>query len=250
MVALVDPGSEISLISEQLVRRKGLVTQELQGTYKIVTADNQLVAVDRWIPRLKFWVAEWVEEHPVVVIPSLIQPLVLGMDWMAKRAPRVDWVTGKMRVLGCKTVWEVQEAEKGTRDEQLAAASTLSLAAAKKKGSPGGQGKYLVAVAQLATVTKAVEAPGWIQPLLEEFRSVFDPVGDVPCETPFKADIQVVGEAQPVRHPVSRLSCAQKEEVTRQVTKLLQQGLIRPSSSPWSARLVLVAKKDGDSANV
>ena len=44
---------------------------------------------------------------------------------------------------------------------------------------------------------------------------------------------------------MSRLSCAQKEEVTRQVTKLLQQGLIRPSASPWSARLVLVAKKDG-----
>ena len=53
------------------------------------------------------------------------------------------------------------------------------------------------------------------------------------------------GESKPVKGPVYRYSPAEWEEVDRQVDKLLKDGRIQASQSPWSASVVLVGKKDG-----
>lgn len=37
----------------------------------------------------------------------------------------------------------------------------------------------------------------------------------------------------------------QKEAIEADVAKLLERGIIRPSSSPWAAACVTVRKKDG-----
>ena len=42
-----------------------------------------------------------------------------------------------------------------------------------------------------------------------------------------------------------RLSPLELDEVKRQVTDLLAKGMIRPSTSPYSAPILFVGKKDG-----
>jgi len=51
--------------------------------------------------------------------------------------------------------------------------------------------------------------------------------------------------AQPIRQPLRRSSPTQRAEVERQVSELLDRGLIEPSDSPWASPVVLVSKKDG-----
>ncbi len=51
--------------------------------------------------------------------------------------------------------------------------------------------------------------------------------------------------APPIRQPLRRLSPAQRAEVERQVSELLEKGLIQPSDNPWASPVVLVTKKDG-----
>ena len=41
------------------------------------------------------------------------------------------------------------------------------------------------------------------------------------------------------------MSPVQLSELKKQITKLIDQGLIRPSRSPWGAHILFVSKKDG-----
>ena len=53
------------------------------------------------------------------------------------------------------------------------------------------------------------------------------------------------GNAKPIIFPPRRLPYAQSEIVGKEMSKMLSNDVIEPSDSPWSAPLLLVAKKDG-----
>src|SRR3978361_1159279 len=55
------------------------------------------------------------------------------------------------------------------------------------------------------------------------------------------------GHAYPIRQPPRRVPFAKQQEVEHLVEKMLEEGVIEESSSPWSAPVVLVTKKDGTS---
>ena len=54
------------------------------------------------------------------------------------------------------------------------------------------------------------------------------------------------GDSPPIRHRPRRLPYAHREEAERQINEMLNQGVIRPSSSPWSSPIVLVKKRNGE----
>ena len=55
-----------------------------------------------------------------------------------------------------------------------------------------------------------------------------------------------VGDARPIRMPQYRTPFALRDEMKAQVENLLRKGVIRPSSSPWSAPAILVPKRNAD----
>ena len=54
----------------------------------------------------------------------------------------------------------------------------------------------------------------------------------------------ITTDAQPVRMKPYRIPHAWDKEVSDQVQQMLDNGIIRPSSSPWNAPVILVKKKD------
>ena len=54
-----------------------------------------------------------------------------------------------------------------------------------------------------------------------------------------------VGTAVPVRQPPRRLPFHQRELVQQHVDKMLKNGIIEPSTGPWSSPIVMVKKRDG-----
>ena len=59
-----------------------------------------------------------------------------------------------------------------------------------------------------------------------------------------------VGDAQPVRRRPYPVSPENRREIERQVTELLDLGMVTNSTSPWSAPVLLVKKADGSSRMV
>ncbi|RWS18754.1 Retrovirus-related Pol polyprotein from transposon 17.6-like protein, partial [Leptotrombidium deliense] len=53
------------------------------------------------------------------------------------------------------------------------------------------------------------------------------------------------GNNEPIRQTPYRKSYKEREELRKEVDKLLQHNLIRESTSPWGAPVVLVRKRDG-----
>ena len=53
------------------------------------------------------------------------------------------------------------------------------------------------------------------------------------------------GNAVPIRQLPRRLPYAYRQETSKQITDMLNQGVIQPSHSPWASPIVLVKKKDG-----
>ena len=53
------------------------------------------------------------------------------------------------------------------------------------------------------------------------------------------------GDAQPIFQQPYRVSPSVRNRINEHVDKMLEQGTIQPSISPWAALVVLVKKKDG-----
>ena len=53
------------------------------------------------------------------------------------------------------------------------------------------------------------------------------------------------GDARPIKQPLRRVPVHMREEVDTHIDEMLDKGVIRPSTSPWSSGIVLVTKKDG-----
>ena len=53
----------------------------------------------------------------------------------------------------------------------------------------------------------------------------------------------ITNDAQPVRMKPYRIAHAWDKEVSDQVQQMLDNGIIRPSSSPWNAPVILVKRK-------
>ena len=53
------------------------------------------------------------------------------------------------------------------------------------------------------------------------------------------------GDARPIKQPARRVPFHMQKEVDSQIDQMLENDIIRPSTSPWASAIVLVKKKDG-----
>jgi len=53
------------------------------------------------------------------------------------------------------------------------------------------------------------------------------------------------GDTRPIRIPPRRIAPGRRQIIEDEITKMLEQGIIRESDSPWCSPVVLVKKKDG-----
>jgi hypothetical protein len=77
-----------------------------------------------------------------------------------------------------------------------------------------------------------------------DYHDIFYLPGDrLSCTTTVKHSINVVPGMSPINTRPYRLPEAQKAEIDRQVDKLLKEGIIAESNSPWNSPLLVVPKK-------
>jgi Retroviral aspartyl protease/DNA N-6-adenine-methyltransferase (Dam) len=262
---LVDSGAQISIVSKQLVDKHSLQTTFSPLVAAVKLADGTKRAVGNVVPGVKIRLGSFCCKHECLVLDNLSFDVILGMDWLSKHNPIIDWglksVTmmdgsrGSIRlplsfgnVQGDTSTIEVQVITAESAGRSIANGETYFLASVMPMGDPPddlhpddvpfGDAPQFVGGDQ--------QFKDKVDKVLYQYKGVFKaPEGLPPTRfgSDFKIELQPGVEA--VWGPVYRMSPAELKEVQKQLEELMNKGWIQPSESPFGAPILFVRKKDG-----
>ncbi|CAI5471080.1 unnamed protein product [Closterium sp. Yama58-4] len=176
---------------------------------------------------------------------------IFGRDWLRTVSTQFDWAQGSCSVKVDGEFRELPQWSDGAisptaiinavrvRHMVKRAARIFAVFLEEVEAEEGKGGS--AAVGEKATLPAKVSA------LLAEFAVVFPdelPQG-LPPSRAVDHRIELEPGSRPVAKPQWRLSPAETEEMTREVSHFLAQGFIQPSRSPWAAPILFAPKKDG-----
>ena len=95
------------------------------------------------------------------------------------------------------------------------------------------------------TATVGSLTPDQLQDLTNLKKRFNDVVSDVPGRTTLIEHSIETEDNKPIRLPAYRLPQAMQTTLRDEIKQMLDQGIIRPSTSEWAAPIILVPKKDG-----
>jgi hypothetical protein len=210
-IALLDSGSTYNFISESAAQRTGLPLQH-RPRLTATVANGERVSCVGIIRQAAVTIHSDVFHVDLFVMPLAGYDMVLGTQWLATLGP-VLWDFG-----GRNMTFEWHGKSVCWQGVLGAAASSV----------------------HTATATSTL-----LDELLASFADIFAEPHGLPPHRSWDHGIMLVPGAQPVAIRPYRYPARHKDELERQCNAMLDQGLIRPSSSAFSSPVLLVKKPDG-----
>ena len=263
--ALLDSGAMGLVMSSEFARKQGFKLKKLERLMQMRNVDgsfNKEGPIENTV-EVNIYYQGHRERTEIDVIGGQKWSVILGVPWLARHNPEIDWRTGEVKMTRCpeecgkqwrpvqgKSGWEKQK-EKEMKEE---AEKRKEEKEKKKKQKRGGT----------AEVRKIAEE-GEIWDKEEEAAKSEEEAKKLVPES-FHRWIKVFGKKQSERMPTRKLwdhmievkegfmprkgkvyplSREKREEVREFVKEQLWKGYIRPSKSPQTAPVFFVGKKDG-----
>src|ERR1700682_4827482 len=110
----------------------------------------------------------------------------------------------------------------------------------RKKGNT-----YFICIVQEVTEATSSPIPTEAQELFEEFQDVFQDPQGLPPKHQIQHGIDLIPGSEPPYKSIYQLAQPELKTLKDELTKLLAQGYIEPSHSPFGAPILFVKKKDG-----
>ena len=250
MEIMLDSGSSVSLIQQGVLSdATGVIRIEEASPLQLVTASgDRLPILDHVKAPVKLGELELM--HKFVVVEKLVSPVILGVDFLHDNRLVLDFAKTPVTVRHANRKLTQKPKHDTVINEVLAVHREAAKLRAKAcvvatVESPGSDTVEECAVPdfQKPTSFEFPECPSSdLMSVVEEHRELFR-------TTPGVTDAAhhfIPTAGTPVRVPPRRIPAHYREEVDKQITTMLAQGIIKESSSPWMAPAVFVLKKSGD----
>lgn len=246
---LVDFGSTHNFLDLNLAKKLGLRLTPIKSVYVDMADGNRLECASmckdlRWSLRGTTFTTE------VLLLPLGNCDMVLGVQrletlgvihWDFKHLTMDFKLDGKRYVLrGGQPTPLASTVSDREMNKLLAHGDGIQLCCIQINGD--GHPELL---ALENSVQEEQSVPPFIHSFLEDQSGVFAKPTCLPPLRSHNHQIVLTHGAAPVNSRPYRHTALQKNIIEYQVGELLQQGFIRPSSSPFSSPVVLVKKKDG-----
>ena len=217
--ALLDTGASRSLISSRLARRlRNAKSRSSNDT--LLAANGSPILVDKKV----FTVVEASGcslEHNFIVCPKLSFDCIFGLDLLRRLGNNLDLNTASL-------------VRSGNQHE-----TSINIIGASQQE---------VEQLLLTNVPTELEHPvrEQLEQLLIKYKDAFSLRDDQLGRTSILQHEIHTSDAAPIRIPPRRIPSSMIPEVNSMIDLMLRKDIIQPSSSPWSAPVVLVKKKNGD----
>lgn len=235
LLALVDSGSTHNFISDKMVQ--GIKLQAaVTKPFEVRVANGSPLRCHRKYEKVVIQLGDAKFEVTLYALPLVGLDLVMGMHWLESLGPMLcDW---KAQTLQFE--WQDRQVMlNGLRPTTIRPTTHQDMEKEERQG-------------QLLFAVCATEKPQGLQPLNDDMRALvnqFEDIFQTPTGLPLTRTIEHHINLKEGTNPINvrpyRYAYFQKDEIERQVTEMLQSGIIRPSSSPFSSPVLLVKKKDG-----
>lgn len=264
-LAMVDSGASHSFLSRRFLKRAvNSVRPVPSGDTVIQLADGTRQLSSEKLPYLQVKIDGYTLTLYDVIVADINDDLIIGHSWLQQANPAIDWQAGTVTVTrrsGAPVVLRSSRrppppSDSGTNDTEPILLSRLQLKRAIRKGaelyavtlrpSPeqgAPEGPDVPTAA--ATAPEEASTDPRVQALLDEYADVFADLDGLPPERGVEHTIELEpGATPPFRQPY-RMNSVELQELRRQLDKLIEQGYIQPSASPYGAPVLFVRKKDG-----
>ncbi|XP_021773532.1 uncharacterized protein LOC110737482 [Chenopodium quinoa] len=167
--------------------------------------------------------------------------VILGVQWLEKLGPVVtNWRTHIMKF----NIGGVPVTLTGDPTLEKTQVSLKAMVRVLKKEKLGLWVEFNQAETQEMGPTE-VSPPSYLMNVLGQFKGVFNMPNGLPPERGHEHSIVLKDGVDPISVRSYRFPQIQKDEVERLIREMLESGIIKPSSSPFSSPVLLVKKKDG-----
>lgn len=239
---LLDSGATGNFMSSAMADRYHFPKQPELPNMGVILANGEKQAV-RLQPALKVSIGTYRDTMDFLVTDLLDGvDIILGKTWLDRLNPNVDWPSNTLSFTHDEKVHTLSSPPiSSATAENFAVISAIRLARLMEGGA-----EVFVAHLRLVADDAVTEQTPEMIALLEEFKDIFQ---DLPAGTPPARAVDHTIELLPTlktpARPPYRMSASELAELRKQLLKLVQQGFIRPSVSPYGAPVLFVKKNDG-----
>ena len=261
--ALLDCGSSINLIHEHVISSLHIPVTPCVGP-EVSLADGKTTLSCNLFVSLSYSVSGVSRRDTFFVSSIGAQPLILGMPWLERVNPLIDWVR--------KTMEPRPPSEPSPSSETpplppvdldhsprnlSTSRSRLPTILPTKCINPKRDQIILYSVIDITDISAALSpatnaillaSPPEIPAEYAEFADVFEPKNSQnlpPHRHGVDHEIPLVPNAKPVYGPIYNLSETELKALKDYIDNMVAKGFIRPSKSPFGSPVLFVKKPDG-----
>ena len=210
---LFDSGASHSFVSRGFAAKHQLEVLTLKTSLLVQSPGSEL-STNQGCPQVKVIIEGEEFLANLIIIDTKSLDVILGMDWL----------TDHQAVLDCG-------------DRSITVVSPVGIRV-RFEASLGKLGEAMVCCVKTVSVEEV--------PVVCEFPDVFpEELPGMPPDRGLEFVINLVPGTAPISKRPYRLPVNDLVELKQQIEEMQAKGFVRPSSSPWGAPVIFVAKKDG-----
>jgi hypothetical protein len=218
---LLDSGSNNSFLSNSIADSlSGQIN--MQRPRRVKVAGGGVLSCDTYIPDCHWICGDLEFSSSFKLLPLQGYDGILGMDWLSLHSPQIINWQEKWLAFQVQGKWHCIQG----RDHHLFDCTFVQINLMQEKDETSGS------------------IPSEVQALLQQFASVFATPEGLPPHRAVSHSIPLIEGARPVQIRPYRFTPELKDEIEKQVSEMLQSGVIRPSTSNFASPLIMVKKKD------